>query len=79
MHHTLRVGDEHKRQATIGSHNDHNSDVIMIGMASQITSLVIVYSTAYSGADKKNHQSFASLAFVREFTGDRWIPRTKGQ
>ena len=33
-------------------------------MASQIASLVIVYSTFYSDADKKKHQSSASLAFV---------------
>ena len=34
-------------------------------MASQITSLIIVYSTVYSGADQRKHQSSASLAFVR--------------
>ena len=34
-------------------------------MASQITSLAIVYSTIYSGADQRKHQSPASLAFVR--------------
>ena len=27
----------------------------------------------YSGADERIHQSSASLAFVWEFTGDRWI------
>ena len=42
----------------------------MAAMASQITSLTIVHSTVYSGADQK--KTFASLAFV--FTGDRWIP-----
>ena len=31
----------------------------------QITSLTIVYSTVYSDADQRNHQSSASLAFVR--------------
>ena len=31
-------------------------------MASQITSLTIVYSTAYSGADQRKHHSSASLA-----------------
>ena len=36
--------------------------------------------TVYSGAGQRKHQSSASLAFVRgEFTGDRWIPHTKGQ
>ena len=33
--------------------------------ASQITSLTNVYSTVYSGPDQTNHQSSASLAFVR--------------
>ena len=33
-------------------------------MASQITSLTIVYSTIDSGANQRKHQSFASLAFV---------------
>ena len=31
----------------------HYSDVIMVAMAFQITSLVIVYSTVYAGADQK--------------------------
>ena len=37
----------------------------MGAIASQITSLTIVYSIVNSGADKKKHQSSASLAFVR--------------
>ena len=37
----------------------------MGAMASQITSLTIVYSIAYSGADQRKHQSSASLAFVQ--------------
>ena len=37
----------------------------MSAMASQITSLMIVYSTVYSGADQRKHQSSASLAFAR--------------
>ena len=32
---------------------------------SQITSHMIVYSTVYSGADQRKHQSSASLAFAR--------------
>ena len=40
-------------------------DVTMSLMASQITSLTIVDSTVYSGADQRKHQSSASLAFVR--------------
>ena len=42
----------------------HYSDVIMGSMTFQITSLTIVYSTVYSGADRRKHQSSASLAFV---------------
>ena len=42
----------------------HYNDVIMGTMASQITSLSIVYSTVYTGADQRKHQSSASLAFV---------------
>ena len=45
--------------------NIHYDDVIMGAMASQITSLTIVYSTVYSDADQRKHQSSASLAFVR--------------
>ena len=43
----------------------HYSDVIMGTMVSQITSLAIVYSSVYSGADQRKHQNSASLAFVR--------------
>ena len=41
------------------------SEVIMDAMASQITSLAIVYSIVYSGAGQRKHQSPSSLAFVR--------------
>ena len=43
---------------------EHYDDVIMGTIASQITSLTIVYSNVYSGADQSKHQSSASLAFV---------------
>ena len=46
------------------NHCLHYDDVIMSTIASQITSITIVYSTIYSGADQSKHQSFASLAFV---------------
>ena len=36
----------------------------MTAMASQITSLAMVYSTVYLGTDQRKHQSSASLAFV---------------
>ena len=60
-------------------HKLHYTDVIMSTIASQITSLAVVYSIVYSGPDQRKHQSSASLAFVRGIHRDRWIPRTKGQ
>ena len=42
----------------------HYSDVIKGSVASQITSLTIVYSKVNSGTDDRKHQSSASLAFV---------------
>ena len=57
----------------------HYGDVIMTTIASQITSLSVVYSIVYSDADQRKHQSSASLAFVWGIHRDRWIPRTKGQ
>ena len=42
----------------------HYSDVMIDAIASQITSLTIVYSTVYSDADQRKYQSSASLAFV---------------
>ena len=43
----------------------HYDFIVMSAMASQITSLTIVYSTVYSDADQWKHQSSASLACVR--------------
>ena len=56
--------------ATVAADDDtititHYNDAIMGAMASQITSLTIVYSTVYSSADQRTHQSSTSLAFVR--------------
>ena len=50
---------------------NHYREVIMGTMASQITSLAIVYSIIYSGADQRINQSSAALAFVREI---HWWP-----
>ena len=52
-------------------HQGHYNDVIMSAMVSQITSLTIVCSTVYSGADQRKHQNIASLAFVQ---GIHWSP-----
>ena len=49
----------------VGAVVTHYNNVIMGAMASQITSLMIVYSTVYSGADQRKHQSSVPLAFVR--------------
>ena len=54
--------------------NLHYSDVIMGTMASQTTSVTIVYWTVYSGTDQRKHQSSASLAFVWGI--NRWPANT---
>ena len=46
----------------------------MGAMASQITSLTIVYSTIYSGVDQSKHQNTASLAFVWRIHGAGEFP-----
>ena len=46
-------------------YQDHYNDIIMSAMASQIISLMIVYSNVYSGGNQRKHKSSASLAFVR--------------
>ena len=43
----------------------HYSYVTMSAIASQITGVSVVYSIGGSGPDQRNHQSSASLAFVR--------------
>ena len=50
---------------SLPSEKYHSDDFIRSAMASQITSLTIVYSTVYSGTDDRKHQRPASLAFVR--------------
>ena len=55
----------------------HDDDVMMGAIASQITSLTIVYSIVYSDADQRKHPRDWPLC--GEFTGDRWIPHTNGQ
>ena len=55
-------------EAGLGRNNqksiEHYCDVVIGAMASQITSLTIVYSTIYSGPDQRKYQSSAPLAFV---------------
>ena len=71
--------DECNSRTFTGRWLNQYADVIMTTMTSQITSLMVVYSTFYSGADQRKHQSSASLACVRGIHRDRWSPRTKGQ
>ena len=60
-----------------GDIGGHYNAVMMDSMASQITSITIVYSAVYSGADQRKHQSTSKL----RVTGlcPRWIPRRNGQ
>ena len=51
-------------QVRPGADQSWDGDVIMSAMASQITSLTIVYSIVYSCGYQRKHQSSASLAFV---------------
>ena len=52
------------QDVTICHRSIHYNDVIMTMITSQITSLTVVYSTVYADADKRKHQSSASLALV---------------
>ena len=52
----------------------HYIDVIMTTMASQITSLTVVYSTVYSDADQRKHQSTRHWPLCGEFTGTGEFP-----
>ena len=65
------IGDNSVGLCGDSTHKKHYSGIIMSSMASQITSLTIVYSTIYSGADQRKHQSSGSVAFVR---GIHWWP-----
>ena len=46
-------------------HAHHYNCIIMGEIASQITSLTIVYTTVYSDVDQRIHRSSASLAYLR--------------
>ena len=55
----------HNRTRYTLLYQTHYTDTIMGAIASQITSLTIVYSTVYLDTDQRKHQSSAALAFVR--------------
>ena len=80
MRHCLSQCALHCKYAVLSKYIEfHYIDVIMTTMASQITSLAVVYSTVYSEADQRKHRSSASLVFVWGIHRYRWIPRTKSQ
>ena len=56
---------KHVVSGVIAARAIHYSDVIMYVIAFQITGVSSVCSTVCSGTDQRNHQSSASLAFVR--------------
>ena len=58
----------------IKTHAKHYGDVIMSTVASWITSLTIVYSTAYWGADQRNIKATRHWPLCEEFTGTGEFP-----
>ena len=62
--HVIVIIPPRKNKGPLVMPSQHYNDVIMSTMSSQITSLAIFYSTVYSGADQRKHQSSESLAFV---------------
>ena len=57
----------------------HYNYVIMSTMTSQITSLTNAYSPVYSGVKKRKSKLGVTGLLWVQFTGDRWMPRKKGQ
>ena len=62
---TTCLGQQQRKHQSSALLALHYGDVIMGTIASQIISLAIFYSSAYSATDQRKHQSSASLAFVR--------------
>ena len=57
----IRVNISYKSAATYDTTKTHYNDVIMSVIASQITSLTIIYSTVYLGTNQRKHQSVTGL------------------
>ena len=51
----------------------------MSAIAPEIAGLPIGYSAVFSVQIKENIEALRHRPLWGEFTGDRWIPRTKGQ
>ena len=60
-------------------HIKHDNDVTMSSMASQITNPPIVTQPFIQARIKENIKALRHWPLWAEYTGDRWIPRTKGQ
>ena len=65
----VRKWVQHHEQKVPGHFDNHYNDVIMSTMASQITSLTIVYSSVYSGTNQRKHQSSGLCGWV----GGGWV------
>ena len=60
IYHGVHTVQQWQRQNT-----NHYNDVIMSAVTSEITGILMICSTVWSGADQRKHQSSLSLAFVR--------------
>ena len=69
-----RWDEPEKKKWEMILHWRHNKTI-----PSQITSVSIVYSTVCSAEDQRNIKALLHWLLRGEFTGDRWIPHTKGQ
>ena len=64
----------HRLGHSLWNFPQHYIDVIMTTMASQITSLTVVYLTVYSDADQRNIKAPRHLPLCGEFTGTGEFP-----
>ena len=72
----MTIDIAYKHTKCFGYNRDHMDNTLglyIYAIASQITSLTIVYST------KENIKAPRDWPLCGEFTGDRQIPRTNGQ
>ena len=76
--------DQSTRQETTivmltGIHLLHYSDFIMSAMASKLPASLLFTQPFIQAEIKENIKAPRHWPLCREFTGDRWIPRTMGQ
>ena len=75
---TKNIKSHFRNQISRGLSVKHYNDIIMGAMATQIISLTNVYSTVIQAQVKENIKAPRHWPMCEEFTGDRWIPLTKG-